>query len=665
MSASENELLAMANSGASPQQIEETSSSNYLFSTLFPEVRDTAPPTDTGRIFIQKQVTIDGTFTVNDLDIQNSDHKIPTSKGMILFYPYTGVQRCAYRVGFIPAGTAINFGASYFPMTAPLGSTNFQNIQSQMIYDLELVVPYAARGFGAVSGDQLTISPNMPESFAFTINASGLLTLYSDTVPIGNTELSGYVTATANATTEDSCQSPTGAFTPVGLSQSALTNKDVVLKGKISDGVTVLIGPDVNPHFTPPDDQRHDQMSGIWAAGDNAFPTTFDASPGIWPQATDQFAWLAGDGLAAGRTIGFGAWYITPWATRNSPSYANAPIQNIQVSAIGEFDCLDINVYLDAHVSSTVQAPGWIWQTELVVQHYYATCNSGDWEAYYTSITELYPMSVFTASGQVYGFGSNQVITLRPKIWTTDQTGRGKYLGTACFLRARCAGNDPASLINVTFRTGFNAQNLPRIAVRARMAGIQSSTGPIRAMQWNSVANGQTIQVKGCINTVCVPNGGLQPFVQAAGRLAPQGLNMNATLWLQLLYKAPGEMKRVYRRVEYERLKEKFGSGFTTESLSWLLSNDAQSLGAASAAGCFQAGGLFSGLGSSLGGRLGGPLGAALGGALGSWGDRLVGAAGEFGTNAAGEFGTMPSNSAYAGGYAGGGAMARIRGRPY
>ena len=670
--ANQAELVAASMGGATPQAIEEHASMGWLSSVLFPELRDTAPPEDSGRSFVPKRVTLDGTFSVDDTGILASTAKIPTSKGMVQFYPYRGIMQSIIRFGFVPSTVSVSWNV-YSRLNSAVfhcvgNTTVLTTILSTMVFNQDLAVPYAATAPGglpllAVPGDVITVAPNLPENFAYTLTVGAKVALYSDTVPIGDTALNGTTTAAALATTQDVAQSQLGAYTPTSLTQSSVTEKDAILRNSASDGVVFIQGPDVSSSFVPPDSERHDQMSGIWATGDDPnFEATFIGTPGQAPAAT----MLATGYVAASRLGGvvkdMGLWWISPWAISCTTTNAvNFPIQNITVGAIGEMDNLDIDMLVAPTISQDPAVPNGfnncIVSVEMVWQHVFATCNS----RYEMNITTV-PETQLLWSGGTVAINTPSLVPdgppgyvracTRPKIYNTDFLGRGKYLGTMGQLRYRIVSADTTAMPGI--QGGFSATLPTRIAVRARTSGIQSSSGPVRILQYANMSNGQQVRCTGIANVIAVAQANLAPFVQAAARTSPQALNYNAKLWVQLLFRSNGEIKRVYKRKEYDMLMEKVGSTITTESLGFLLGNDAQTIGAASAAGCFQAGSLFGNLGSAIGQHFGGSMGGVLG-RLGGYaiGD-LFGASGEFGNY---------SGPSAAGSFAGGGAMSRVRQR--
>jgi len=175
---------------------------------------------------------------------------------------------------------------------------------------------------------------------------------------------------------------------------------------------------------------------------------------------------------------------------------------------------------------------------------------------------------------------------------------------------------------------------------------------PCRIIRWDSLSDGQVLNLRGEFMVEAVPQGSVAPYVTPSLLTQQMTFQINTYPLLQSLYNGIFPIfRRMYIAQDYDRILREVlpnmtSDNFTRHEATREIEN------AASAAG------LFSGLGGELGGlfgKRGREVGTALG-ALGDMGQRVLSrsgasagqfgglAAGQFGGDAAGQFGAFTPN---------------------
>lgn len=565
-------------------------------SVLDPYTYTTAPPMLNAQSAFTKSIDVSGNFVVNDAALVSE--RVPTGTGCIIELPGRGAAS-VWRFGFVPAGAV----SPVLPIQEGMG-----NGPRSLAYPVPVPIPYYDDGI-----NQIKIGPDLSENFSMVRKYSGVLTVLSDTVPIGVTALSGYLSAAAILDTRDVSQIHVGgmtSFDPTGLVQGAVTSKDGIKEISVARGITSLMGPDIPASFRPPMTDFVDTIDGGWTTITTNAVTFTGGAQG----ANDMNVWYDG--------------WVTPWRITMA-GLAGFKSENIIMPDVNL--CASVDMVFTMHgitwpvvdtLYGAVQWPGLFDITCVFNDIYAAALPTG--AVRYTTLTE--PV-VWTMMNLTQASVATEPMTNQHQFKHSARTGvdsfarLGMYLGTNVRLTIR------------TGDTGFTAwpplaYTSATLRVRANTLYREGELGPARIIRWDNVGNGQTIRVDGRYNVQCIPQGSLAPFTQSSAMFSSVVQNLNAMPFLTELFNGPGPMRRIWPTDDYKRFVQE-SEGMSPEQFA---SSHPKLMSAASAAGVFES------IGGLVGGLFG-PSAGRIGSTIGSLGDRGYGVANKLLGNASGMYG--------------------------
>ena len=574
-----------------------TNAINVIKATLDPRGSVTAPPMLDAQSAFTKTVDLSGNFTINDTALVAE--KVPTSTGVILDFVARGVAS-TYRFGIVPAG------AQSPTNTIPLvqGATPTSGVV--ISYPYSMPIPYFDDGV-----NQIKVGPDLTQNFSMTRKYSGALSVLCDTVPIGNTALNGYLTASSIADTRDVAQvlgaSPS-CFDSTNLVQCSVSAKDGVKEVNVMRGVCTLVGPDIPPTFSVPSSDSLVHLDG----GASVITTGYMDKNSNLPTATD-ISWPLYN------------CFLSPWGITMSGLtgvFPNTLFENFTIPPINVCGEVNYRVSLENWQTRAGQPNGtfimYVQSTD-----YFGTCSANGAVVYHTR-------SIMRACPLIQNVEIGNIGIMAPLVFDLDGANqgdvniatRGVYLGS--YIRIFYSFPKAAAW-------NANPLNIGRIRIHSMPTSIYAcgELGPVRVVKWDGLANGQVIRVDGRYNVQCVAQGSIAPFTQNASMYSDTGVNMNVFPLLHELYNGPGLMRRVWVLDEYRAMLTKLQTITSPEELAQA---HEKLVNAANAAGVFES------LGGALGGLFGN-AGSSIGRSIGSLGDMGYQAANKFLGNAAGMYG--------------------------
>ncbi len=554
----------------------------WIQTMINPSLPPIAPPQVAGRSFMPQDCLVDGTFQVDDTTIGASVCKVPTAKGLIMYTPFTGTADCIRRYGFVPKGTAVPWGSLLgTPALSPLGlnqpcgnATVGPATQATLVFDEELIVPYN----DLQPGQTVTIGPDLSEEFGYAMNIAGRISISAASLPAGQFQLSGWMSAGAVQSTEDLAQTDSGAYTDVGIQTSSVSSKEYVLKVQGLVGVTATQGPDIRNLFVPPDTGRQDYTNGLWAGGNGA--GFFDGSA-----SCKSFSFNI-DNVDIGNNVHCGGWVITPWKLHSVPIVAvpTNDTMTIITPPIGETDVLDTDIVLSPKCSINGAASDAQVTFVVIATHVFATCGN-DHEVRFLCEHEQQDVGTFTAAtaGGMPDMAAPYIAKMRPKKYMQSQTVQGKYL----FTLAQCFAHVTGCAAGTVLAT-ISWPKPARLFVRSHAQAEQEKSGPARILTWSGMQNQQAIRLEGVLQTLVVSRARIAKYVKKAIQAAEQAVSFDATIFAQQLWKSANPLARVYNTANYWRVVREYAEGsMDIPVLLKLINGEPRTLALAQTAGFF------------------------------------------------------------------------------
>lgn len=547
---------------------------------------------------------------------------------------------------------------------APVGGTTAgasYSLADQPAFCLCYQQPLLIPRLGAAGG--IKVSPELDKNFSRCRMYAGRIDIYSSTIPTGNASLNGTFTTSAIADTRDIASNEVSgiinSYDVTDLQQQSVSASDVLKGVPAVEGIVSLIGPDFPQDYTQPSQASTDTLHGEFK---EVQITNFNASP--WPTATvvDPPTNLPPPRQVA--TI-----WVSPWATRFSVSNTstangnyngssvtgfNDPLYHNYVypGAINETGIFDVSVRCRWHMNASENNNDNSAQTRVSFTYIFAHIDDRNLVRYsmrseIKSETKYMRDQMWTRNFTTSG-GSYTDALEPPSVFTCNamrmrRPPGAKFIGCFISITSSWVQAPDVSAANI----GFSDLNL---MVQARNVDQIGRVGPAHIIQYQKMAIGQNIEVKGEMLVQCVAQGDLASFTQSMVTEGRSTADLNVQGLLFSLFKSNQYVRRFYNRQIYQARIIPWVEELTADALIAQLEGT-NGMGAAASAG------LFSGLGQSLGG-LAGPMGGAIGGALGGIGDALFGSSGQFG--AAGQFGSQFSSAGQFGDF---GSSGRIRQR--
>lgn len=573
---------------------------NYYSQTSFPKKLD-----------ISANIMVDDSLIGGELSLYE---KVSTRRGLIMWSVNRGAYSC-YRFSIVQAGAITDMEANDLVQgLAPL--SNVLSTGRRLTYTNEVAIPY---GTSDKSGDTVSISPDIVGTFSQVRVCSGDLRVISDSLPIGNTALNGYLSAGSFTDVRDVSQAGprnTGklAFSPADLVQSSTTAKDGIKEVGGAKGIVSVVGSDIQPFFDAPDFDKtafYEGKMGQYTladvdigakllGGDFTLPNGPGLSPiglGMIPAVTDPTT-----GPNDGKWFCLQA-FLSPWGvelssttTTGSGFVAGNKIVNINTGPINPNGGLEItlragglaNMYVGGNwppgatfagnaSNETVAAPppGIEINQQYVVTfiHIFGTVvGSPEYGVAYHSLTEERYYHVGAQCYDVVAMceTSNSMLardldsfTINNKNLRFNMTkGGGMYIGTLVTVRGQN--------ISVHDSVVPGVGNLIMARLQWREVGLYKAgeLGPVRVIRWDGMSDGQQIKVDGTVFCQCIPQGRLAPFVRSDAQYSNTTFDLNAISWLAELYNGNSPFRRNWTGDDYDMFMRREYPALTWETVS-------------------------------------------------------------------------------------------------
>lgn len=527
---------------------------DVLKTSIDPKSNNTLPATPFIRSGFSKRFTVTGNWSIRaDGAVAGP---VKDSSGVVVWYVNRGIGTIM-RYGVVPAGTVAVANPRF-----NLGSSPGNYVIPNITFNQEFLLPYniADRSTQVIIDPSLT--PNQysnqtiaPSSVFVPITVgrqyAGQLTLKSDTVPIGNTAITGNFSM---GTVEDIraliTSATSGAARPSSLLQQTLVSKDAIQNVSVADGITTILGPDVLPTYQPP---------YPWFSQGAGINDTRRSLLTALPTSTIS--------MSAGNTnILWGA-----------PFFVNAFPGAISISDTGPFaytfyDCWMIErVANGCCVRVKLLPPCATWVDS-------ATPNSAAFTFHYT-VTHVYARVTNTGAITIVN-GAALTGNTVPNSYAPDAyfnagpfpspgTSAGtlnsvptciefnapiglakdgsQYLGSVVAIYASCTASTVATTL--TCRSG----NINFFVEQIDMFG-SGNLGPCRVMRWDNVSSGQVMQLNGSLLLQSVPNASIAPIVSPMSNVFSYNIFDNIFIWMQRVFDGNGPFKRNSKISEWQEL---------------------------------------------------------------------------------------------------------------
>jgi hypothetical protein len=330
--------------------------------SIAPRAFNVGPPNYYTQTSFVKKLDVVANITVNDnlangaTSIQNSTgEKISTQTGVIVWLVNRGCSSI-YRMGIVAAQSVANDAngsarGMYIFHWLGQGVVGAQTLT----YNNALAVPYNSTN----PADVIKISPDLGQQFSRTRLFAGDLRVICDTIPIGLTALNGVFSAGSFVDIRDIIQTLEGSntancFDPGDLVQQSVTSKDGIKEVSVMQGIVSLVGSDIPPNYTPPDQDPTDAPNSGFSSF--LFGTTLNSTVVVGGSTYLNFA--GGNGvvnnnntntMAALSTFYHFEGWCSPWGTTMvDTAFANVALnQGVAGSVTNLYNgqtALDLNI---------------------------------------------------------------------------------------------------------------------------------------------------------------------------------------------------------------------------------------------------------------------------------------------------------------------------------
>lgn len=570
-----------------------------------------APPNFGHNSTFSKQLQVSGNIEVKAGALVGE--QIPVTEGMLLWLVNRGMDSF-WRMGFVPAATVSTYLTNLTLVPAlrrafESGAQSFAGFTG-LTYNTQLALPYNS------SAERITVQSQLAKDFSRTRAFAGVMAAKSSTQQVGSVILNGNMSAGSVADTRDVCQDTETklAFAAQDVATKSVTPKDGIVQCDVVQGISMLSGPDISPHFSAPSQDSVDVVHGEWIVRN------------VPVAGTILVGGVNASGFA-GTVTPLISLFVSPWDV--TPSFgAIANKQFIKVPAINECGVLDIDLhcYLSPFRNNS-NNPN-TFTVYATACHYFAQASETG-AIVYSNHFERVELDTRSVREWTLGADPNRLAAIdaiakfRPKSFATGFNTVGKYIGSDVEVYARVLDGESAvdPLVTCGIALGGSYVNAH---IRARNILKDGEIGPARIMRWENLGTGQVLQVSGAINIECIPQGNIASYTQGLAMHQKASQDLNIFPMLAEIFDGPTMTRRVWKGDEYERMRTSFLPSLSPATLLHVAGLNDTQLGAS-----MEAGGLF----SSIGGMLGGPVGGLLGGA----GDAIFGTSGGF--DSAGQFG--------------------------
>lgn len=507
-----------------------------------------------------KRTDVSGTFTVDDTQL--TFEKVPTGKGVFMWLLNRGC-RSLYRLGCVPHGAVSHDGVNGLHLIAYDGQPHTPGVHNNLVWT-ETAVPYAS---AKIDGEyaQVHIAPDIGDVFSTGRVTNGLLSIVSDTKPIGeNVAFTGTLCAATVLDVRSVFQTPNtngrpgySAFSSTVLAQASAESKDSIREAPVGIGVCTVVGPDIHPVMGVIDADFSSEKHGQYYAFEG---THFASGANIPPQPSKDIVlwncWISPWRVDAQLQTGSGA--------GGSEGHAALGYQTIFTDPINPCGVLDFRLKF------VVQPTGPSTICELVhfieVVHVFASClPSGQVD--FKSFRERH------CAGPTGHFKSGGIVTFDFPSCDTYQRGlacdavpfvpgeinpmlprSGLYIGTQIMIRLH------------TLQTGmytgvYNGFDALVLYVTPSTLYRTGELGPVRILKYDDMGkttsgdtSRQQLSIHGVIHVQGVPFGDIVPFMHHDNHNSNGELDVNVLLLLGRLFSSlTSPFRRVWRLDEFRR----------------------------------------------------------------------------------------------------------------
>lgn len=564
------------------------SAMQFLKTTVDPRNFTTAPPNMFNQSTFPKNVSINGNWVIRaDTAVAGP---VKDTKSIVIWNTQRGAATMQ-RLGFVPSATTV----------VPT-SFQFQNLSASawsaptLTFAEEFCVPYDPQG-----SYQVQVAPDLSLDFSVVRTYAGMISLQSDSVPIGNTALTGRFAGGSINDIRDIQQSPNGAFTEANLQQQTITAKDGIKNVQAADGIVATLGPDLNPLFTAP---------YAWTTK-NGGVSDVEVITTAYPGAAMAVA-LAG----AVDVVSLWQHFYTPVSgltllDGGSPN----PVINIAMNPIPNGGRCRLSVCVpDIEWSGGVDyfgAPDLLFS----IYHLFGTVDDNGAITIH-SATEHLQNSVnplrfspdkvvrITGTGAVTGTYSLTpgLVDLGdiPNMDIHQSIYLGSYVQCAASYQYIPSPTTPGIPATASFNASAGEIKMYVEALDIYNSGL---LGPVRVLRWDNMSAGQEVKMDGVLIAQCVPEGQIAPFVTPTAQLQHLAMHLNVYPWLNAVYNGTGPFKRIWKGSDYADVVAKLRE-HGLDDLMKLPDEDIRK---------GEAAGLFGDLGHAIGSQLGSLAGQGLG----------------------------------------------------
>lgn len=551
--------------------------------TLDPRRMNTAPPAFSSLTAFKHEVTKDMSSAIVD-DALLVNEKVPSTSGLILDFVQRGVGD-TYRMGIVPARATSNQVPIPY-ITGSEGTPNGDLSGLLLIYNSPVPIPYFDDGI-----NQIQVGPNLAENFSLTRTFSSVLTVLSDTVPIGNTSTNGMFTGSAIADTRDMITSGSGiptAFDIATLLQCSVNAKDAIKDVSVTVGMTSILGPDIPVMYGQP--SLNNVVMGTHGGSfthkcnyvDRSTVTLATTSTTRMTLYT-AFASPCNVGLnaAAMGTLSNSNWtgLLDP-AVNPTIDQFTIPQINICGSVRYRIEIRNYNLRQSPSSDTVVGGP----TLHITATDIFASALTTGAVKYTTrSCTKTQYLPAYNT---LIDFAGNMslVFDMDQADWSGSSLGTtGAYIGT--FFRMFVLFDFLSGGSYTTVRVPIQIEDM-YITCLPTSIYQPGELGPVRVIRWDNMSAGQVLRVSGMCNVQCVAQGSIAPFVQNAALRSDTGINLNVYPMLYELFNGYNIMfRRIWSHDDYLDMLDHLAEHIAPERI--MIEGNNKLITAAHAAGLF------------------------------------------------------------------------------
>lgn len=552
--------------------------------SLNPRNNITAPPMLSAMASSSEKIDITGNFMVDDSLLHPMGEKILTSTGFILDFVARSVCSVA-RYGIVSARTISAFPSPAIPSISETTAgclTDLANVP--LIWTRATPLPYFDDGV-----NQLQWGPDLSQQFSLTRKYSGVLTVTSDTVSIGQTALNGILSGASLADTRDVAQSDGLAnvtFDPATIVQCSVNAKDGIRDIPVGDGITSILGPDINVGYSQPSmvNVVRAPKGGVVRLKCNYTDRGTVTVPAEVARMTLYVGWVSPWGVEPQWDAATMADFWRDDGTGRLGPTVNRLVDKLVIPAINIYGTVRYRVEIENYALRQSPPPGGERVVGGPTLHVTATdffaCALPDGRIKYNTRS-------CTKTQYIPAYNTTVTFINRPSLafdmdqseWGSDDiTKYGMYIGT--FFRVHIVFD------YISAGTTIVPLKISDMYITALPTSLyqEGELGPVRVLRWDGLTNGQVVTVSGRRNVQCVAQGSIAPFVQDAAMFSDTGSNLNVYPLLYEMYNGPTMFRRVWNHQDYLSMLELLNNLTSPEEMAM---QHAKLVSTAQAAGVF------------------------------------------------------------------------------